>query len=229
MKKILALLLALIVFAAVLSGCSKKEEPSSEIPVSSREEFLPESSEPEPEPEPETDPEPKKVLIIYFSRAGENRNVGEVEEGNTAKVAKEIAKQTGGDLFELVTVEEYPSDYEEMLKVAQQEQDDMARPELVALPDNIEDYDEIYLGYPIWHGDMPMAIYTFMDRVDIGGDMPLHLFITHEGSRTAGTNETIRRYYPYARLSQPLTIYGSVAQNYPDDVAHDVAEWIASF
>ena len=47
-------------------------------------------------------------LVVFFSHAGENYNVGVVEEGNTAKLAKVIAEQSGADLFEIVPVVDYP-------------------------------------------------------------------------------------------------------------------------
>ena len=230
MKKILTVLAAILAFTVFFAACSKEPEPEPESssepePVSVVEEVV--SSEPE---EPvEEEPVKLNALVIYFSRPGGNYKVGDITEGNTYKVAKEIALQTDAEMFEIKTLQEYPDDYDECVEVAQKERDEMYRPALVEYPDRdyIAGFDEIYLGYPIWIGDMPMAIYTFMENVDLDGK-PLNVFITHEGSRTAGTIEIIRRYYPYATLSQPLTIYGSVAQNYPDDVKNDVANWLES-
>lgn len=71
-----------------------------------------------------------KTLVAYFSRTGENYNVGVIEKGNTAVVAEMIAEQTGGDRFEIAPVTPYPSDYAEMLEVARQEAADDARPEI---------------------------------------------------------------------------------------------------
>jgi flavodoxin len=230
MKKILSMIIAFSAFLVLFAACSKQPEPepesSSEPEPSSVEEVI--SSEPEAEPV-EEEPVKLKALVIYFSRTGENYKVGEITEGNTYKVAKEIALQTDAEMFEIRTLQSYPDDYEECVEVAQKERDEAYRPALVEVPDPeyLEGFDEIYLGYPIWCGDMPMAIYTFMEKVDLDGK-PVNVFITHEGSRTAGTIETIRRYYPYATLSQPLTIYGSVAQNYSEDVKNDVANWLES-
>ena len=101
-----------------------------------------------------------KILIAYFSRAGENYNVGVIEKGNTAILAEMIAEQTGGDLFHIETTTPYPETYQECTDVAQQELRDNARPALSATVDNFADYEVIFLGYPIWWSDMPMAVYT---------------------------------------------------------------------
>ncbi|MBD5085111.1 MAG: hypothetical protein HDT33_08700 [Clostridiales bacterium] len=97
-----------------------------------------------------------RVLVAYFSRPGENYNVGTVEKGNTAVVAELIADKTGGDLFEIRPTSPYPSNYSEMLTVASQEKSQISRPEMAEAVENIADYDVVFLGYPIWHGDLPM-------------------------------------------------------------------------
>lgn len=89
-----------------------------------------------------------KILVAYFSRAGENYGVGVIEKGNTAIIAEMIASQTGGDLFQIETVNPYPESYDECTEVAQQEQRDNARPELTGTVENFEDYDVVFLGYP---------------------------------------------------------------------------------
>ena len=78
------------------------------------------------------------ILVTYFSHAGENYNVGVIEEGNTAKLAKVIAEQTGADLFEIVPVVDYPHSYDECLEVATAEQREGARP---AYAGDVENWD----------------------------------------------------------------------------------------
>ena len=109
-----------------------------------------------------------KVLVAYFSRAGENYAVGRTEKGNTAALAEIIADETGGDLFEIKTKEAYPEKLKEVLEVARREQKENARPEL-AEKVNLADYDIIFLGYPNWCSDMPMAVYTFLETNDFEG------------------------------------------------------------
>ena len=123
-----------------------------------------------------------RILVVYLSRAGENYNVGVtregsasaayagyIEKGNTAMMAAVIAELTGGDLFEIQTVAPYPEDYASMLRVAQEEIDTDARPELASVVENMADYDVILIGYPIWHGRMPQAIYSFIESYDLAG------------------------------------------------------------
>ena len=96
-----------------------------------------------------------KVLVAYFSRTGENYGVGMIEKGNTEIIAEMIALKTGGDLFRIEPVNAYPAGYDECTKVAREEKDSNARPKLAAEVENINDYDVVYIGYPIWWSDMP--------------------------------------------------------------------------
>lgn len=153
-----------------------------------------------------------KVLIAYFSRAGENYNVGVVSEGNTAKFAKEIAAQTGGDLFEIVPVTAYPNSYDEMLTVATRERTNNERPAIRDTVNSFDDYDTIFLGYPIWWGDLPMILHTFMESYDFTGKTVIP-FNTHEGSGQSGTQSAIATKLTGATILQGLAIRGSTAQN----------------
>lgn len=76
-----------------------------------------------------------------------------------------------------------------------------ARPEVLNLPENLDAYDEIYLGYPNYWGTMPMAVYTFLERYDFTGKT-IHPFCTHEGSGLAGTVQDIRKAAPGAAMSR---------------------------
>ena len=89
------------------------------------------------------------VLITHFSRAGENYNVGVVERGNTDLLAGIVAEETGGELFRIETVKEYPTAYDEMLTVATEERTNKERPELKTSIENFDTYDVIFVGYPI--------------------------------------------------------------------------------
>lgn len=155
------------------------------------------------------------VLVAYFSRAGENYNVGVVEKGNTEIVAEMIAQETGANLFKIQTVEGYPESYEECTDVAKEEKEENARPELSNTIDDISEYDVIYLGYPIWWGDMPMAVYTFLESYDFSGKTIIP-FCTHAGSGLAGTVESIKGICARASVSDGLAITGETAQNDPE-------------
>ena len=165
-----------------------------------------------------------KVLVAYFSRAGENYGVGVVDKGSTEIVAEMIADETGADIFQIQTVNAYPESYDECTRVAKQEQDSAARPELFSTAANFNDYDVIYLGYPIWYGDMPMAVYTFLESCDFTGKTILP-FCTHAGSGLSDTVDSIRSVCGAAVLDG-LAIAGTTVQNDPDGARDAVIGWI---
>lgn len=107
-----------------------------------------------------------KTLIVYFSWS---------TSGNTEKMASYIQEQTNGDLFEIEPVNPYPTDYEECGDVALVERDENARPEIANLPDSIEEYDTIFIGYPIWWHTAPMIIGTFLENYDLS-DVEIYPF-----------------------------------------------------
>ena len=84
-------------------------------------------------------------------------------------MAQIIQQETGGDLFEIAPATAYTDDYNELLDIAQQEQSDNARPELAGQVENWEQYDTIFVGYPNWWSDAPMAVYTFVESYDWSG------------------------------------------------------------
>lgn len=165
------------------------------------------------------------ALVVYFSHAGENYNVGVVEEGNTAKLAKEIAEQTGAELFEIVPVVEYPTVYDDCLEVATEEQRTGARPEYVGDVENWDDYDTVFLGYPIWWGEIPNIVYTFMESHDFAGKTVIP-FNTHEGSGQSHSQRDIENTLPDATVLQGLAVRGATAQNDPDATGKAVSEWL---
>ena len=166
-----------------------------------------------------------KSIVVYYSRTDENYNIGNITIGNTAKVAAEIAKQTGADLFEIKPVKPYPTKYQECIEVAQQEKDDNARPQIATTVEHFEQYNTVYLGYPNWWGDMPMIVYTFIESQNFDGQTVIP-FVTHEGSGLSGTPQKLRKVLPKATVTNGIAITGSTAQNKPDEVTKKVAELI---
>ena len=179
-----------------------------------------------------------RVLVVYLSRAGENYSVGVprvgsasaayagyIEKGNTAMMAAVIAELTGGDLFEIQTVTPYPEDYASMLRVAQEEIDTDARPELAAAVENTADYDVIFIGYPIWHGKMPQAIYSFIESYDLDGKTVIP-FNTHEGSGQSGTQRVISNALPNCTVLQGLAIQGKTAQENKGRARELLTDWL---
>lgn len=164
-----------------------------------------------------------KVLVAYFSRTGEQYGVGNIKEGNTAIIAKMIAEKTGGDLFEIkVKNDNYPSGYTDLTKYAKKEFQENARPEIIGKVENFDDYDTIFIGYPIWWGDKPMPVYTFLDGYDFHGKT-IAPFATHEGSGFTGTQGMDKT---GAKVLKGLGIYGHVAQNDRKTADKEVSEWL---
>lgn len=248
MKKILSLVLALALTVA-LTACgnagSAEQAESSAAPTSvpqaeeetgtavsdnsaeesENTEGNTESSGIAQEPDDMPEKTESRILVTYFSRTGENYSVGYIEKGNTHIIADMIAEQTGGDTFEISTVTPYPDDYDECTDIAQQERNENARPELAESLDNLDDYDVVFIGYPIWWSDMPMAVYTFLESYDFAGKTIVP-FCTHEGSGLSSTEESIAAACPDAEILDGLSIRGSVAQNSQEEAAEAVAEWL---
>lgn len=166
----------------------------------------------------------KKILVVFFSHTGENYAVGDITKGNTHIVAEMIAEATGGRLFEIVPEKAYPETYQECVEVAKQEKERNARP---AVRGDIaaEDYDVVFLGYPNWWGDMPMAVYTFLEKHDWSGKTLLP-FCTHEGSGLSGTERKIADACKGATVGKGLALRGATAQNKRDEARKAVQSWL---
>ena len=153
----------------------------------------------------------QKILIAYYSRTGEEYSLGNITKGNTAIVAEIIAQKTGGNLFEIKPVTPYPDSYEECKKVASREKATKARPPFVGGVD-VANYDLIFVGYPIWYGDAPQIVYTFLESYDFGGKKIIP-FCTHGGSGLSSTDQNISLTCPTAQILQGFAIKGATAQN----------------
>ena len=152
-----------------------------------------------------------KKLIAYYSRAGENYFGGEyrrIAVGNTEKTAKMLAETPGGDLFRIEQARPYSDDYRTCIAEAKRDMQQKARPEVLNLPDNLNGYDEIYLGYPNYWGTMPMAVYTFLEKYDFTGKT-IHPFCTHEGSGLSNTERDIQSAASGAKVTRGLAVCGS--------------------
>lgn len=150
----------------------------------------------------------QNILVLYFSMTG-----------NTQSVAEIIQDQVGGDIVRLETVQKYPSDYDELLDYAQNEQSENARPKLKTSIENINDYDVIFLGYPIWWGDMPMPVYSFLDEYDLSGKT-IAPFVTHGGSGLSSTPEKIKQEEPNATVTNGFEVNGDNAASSGSDVTN---------
>ena len=151
------------------------------------------------------------ILIAYYSRAGENYFGGayrHIPVGNTEKAAQMLAGLTGGKLFKIEQAKPYSDGYQACIAEAKADLQKKARPEVLHLPENLDAYDEIYLGYPNYWGTMPMAVYTFLENYDFTGKT-IHPFCTHEGSGLSRTVQDIQKAAPGAVVARGLAIHGS--------------------
>lgn len=152
------------------------------------------------------------ILVVYFSKTGENYNVGEVEVGNTAMMASYIATYLNADTFEIVPVKKYSDNYKKSTDEAKKEQNENARPAIKNELTNLENYDTIFIGYPIWWSDLPMIVYTFLESYDLR-DKTVIPFNTHEGSGSAGTYNTIKNKLPNSNVNlNGLALQGRIAR-----------------
>ena len=148
MKKYLSLFF-LLTAALTMMSCSSDEPDSPDKP---------ETEEPS---EPGTPTEPvdgSKILVAYFSWGG-----------TTERMAKIIAEQTEGTLFEIEPVVPYPTEYTPCTEVALQELDSNARPAIKGKVDKMDEYDIVFIGCPVWWHTAPMIISTFAESYDFKG------------------------------------------------------------
>ncbi len=157
-----------------------------------------------------------KILIAYFSHEGEYYADGTIknhDKGNTATMAEKIqALLPDADMFRIETVEPYPAGYTECVKRAVAEHDANARPTLKKKVEQMEQYDTIVLGYPCWHGTMPMAVFTFLSSHNMRGKTIIP-FCTNEGSGMGHSEEDIKKLCHSAKIKPGTAIRGiAVAQ-----------------
>ncbi len=151
-----------------------------------------------------------KVLIAYFSWGG-----------NTRGIAKEIAVQTGADLFEITCVEPYSRDYNTVLEEAQRDQNAQARPKLADQVENMEQYDTILLGYPNWWASIPMPVASFLEEYDFKGKTIIP-FCSHGGGRFGQGLTVIAKLTPDAVIGEGLAVSYSGGSS----LSSDVSTWL---
>lgn len=175
-----------------------------------------------------------RSLVVYFSmpetdsadnmtREEDNSVVvinGQVL-GNTQYMASVIQETVGADLFRIEPKTPYPTEHSTLVDLASEEQDANARPEIAAQIADFDQYDTVYIGYPIWWGDMPMILYTFFDTYNFTGKTIIP-FSTHGGSSFAGTPAKIAQLEPGATLLDGLTISRDNIQ----DARQEIIDWV---
>ena len=163
-----------------------------------------------------------KAVSVYFSRVGNtdfpdnvdvitsatlNKQNGELK-GNAQLIAEWAADEAGCKTFEIVTEERYPSDYDQTVDKAKEEQTQSKRPALKTTLENAAEYDTVYLSFPNWWADLPMAVYSFFDAYDLSGKT-INVFVTHEGGGGyLSMVVPVRELEPGATVNEALAIRG---------------------
>lgn len=246
MRKRIAAWMITTIFALTVAGCSQ-DNSSGQAADSSNTQEETDGANAQEAPEDTGDTassdtgtaqegqsESSNVLIAYFSvpedvdTEGIDANAGAsivVRDGqvmgNLEYMANVIQQTIGGDLFRIETVEEYPLDHEPLVDQAAEEQDEEARSELSTQIENPDQYDTILLGYPNWWGDMPMALYTFLEEYDFSGKTIIP-FTAHGGSGFSDTVDTIAELQPDAEVSEEGL---SISRNDVADAQEEISSW----
>lgn len=148
-----------------------------------------------------------KALVVFFSHAGDNYSVGNIEVGNTKIVADYISEFTGADQFEIVTHKYDGMAYTPLINLAKKEAQDGELPPYEGKVPDLTQYDTVFIGGPIWWGTYPQVMFTFFKENDLNGKIIIP-FTTHEGSGLASTVEDVKQAYPGANVMRGFAIYG---------------------
>lgn len=188
--------------AAGLAACSPGQRPQDRPSIGG-------GTETTPSPETTTG-SGAGVLLVFFSRAGENYYYGDrryLEIGNTAVLAGMITDRIACDTYEIEPSDPYPEAYDPTVDRNSREQEDDARPAIAnPLPD-VSAYDIVLLGSPVWGSRAPMIMSTFIDGVDLAGKTVLP-FVTYAVSGMSGIDEDYRRTLPDTEVRDGLAVRG---------------------
>ena len=218
MKKIISLFMALAMVLS-LAACSTNQSPGE----STREESSSQTNESTPTPSNTNG----KNLAVYFSMPDNVDDSTVVIDGetlgNTQYMAYVIQETVGADIFRIEPETPYPTDHDKLVDLAKEEQNDNARPKIKDMIENFDTYENIFVGYPNWWGDMPMILYSFFDEYDFSGKTIIP-FNTHGGSGFSGTISTIKELEPNAEVLDGK----SISRNDIQDAEQEIVDWVNS-
>jgi len=206
MKKALTLAVTIMMTLA-LAGCGGNSGSKAGTTSNAKVATPSESSQVKPAGE-----KSGKILIAYFSKTGNTRNV-----------AQEIQKDVGGDLFEIKTTNKYPEEYQATTEQAKTEKNNNFRPQLATQVADFSSYDVIFVGYPIWWGTMPMGVFSFLEQHNFAGKTVIP-FCTHGGSGLGDSVSDIKKTLPQANVLSGLAVRGSEASKSQTEIAN----WLKS-
>lgn len=152
----------------------------------------------------------KKILVTFFSHSG-----------NTRVIAEQIKDITGGEIFEIEPVKDYPSAYQAVVDQAKKEINANFKPQLKTEVENFDTFDVFFIGSPCWWGTIAPPVATFLSGYDFKGKTIIP-FITHEGSRLGRSVSDIKKLCPTASLADEHPFRGSGVYN----AQNEVSEWL---
>ena len=149
----------------------------------------------------------KKSIVIFFSHAGDNYAVGNIEVGNTKIVADYISEIAGADQFEIVTHKYDGMAYNPLIKLAQDEANRGELPPYEGAAPDLTQYDTVFIGGPVWWGTYPQVMFTLFKDINLDGKTVIP-FTTHEGSGLASCARDVKKAFPKANVTGEFSIYG---------------------
>ena len=147
------------------------------------------------------------AIVIFFSHAGDNYSVGNIEVGNTKIVADYINEITGADQFEIVTHKYDGMAYNPLIKLAKEEAQNGELPPYEGSVPDLSKYDTVFIGGPVWWGTYPQVMFTLFKALNLDGKTVIP-FTTHEGSGLANCVEDVKKAFPGANVTKGFAIYG---------------------
>ncbi len=148
-----------------------------------------------------------KSIVIFFSHAGDNYSVGNIEVGNTKIVADYITELTGASQFEIVTHKYDGMAYNPLIQLAKEEANKGELPPYEGKAPDLSKYDTVFIGGPVWWGTYPQVMFTLFKDINLDGKT-VYPFTTHEGSGLANCVEDIEKAFPKAKVQKGFSIYG---------------------
>ena len=148
-----------------------------------------------------------KSIVIFFSHAGDNYSVGNIEVGNTKIVADYITEITGADQFEIITHKYDGMAYTPLINLAKEEANKGELPPYEGTAPDLSQYDTVYIGGPVWWGTYPQVMFTLFKDINLDGKTVIP-FTTHEGSGLASCARDVKKAFPKAKVTGEFSIYG---------------------
>lgn len=188
--------------AAVLAmGCATENKTESAVAVNENTPSANTASM-----ENQSDPK-GKTLILYYSLTG-----------NTRAAAEQIQSLVGGDLEEIKTERPYPEDFHALVEQAREERRTGYLPPIQPIAKQLESYDVIYLGFPIWGSTIPQPVATFLSQNHLAGKTIVP-FCTHDGYGAGRSFQVVADYCPSARILEGFDMIGSEAKSALDSLS----------